>query len=238
MFFADIHSHILSSVDDGAKTVEEMYSMVDAAYEQGTRFICATPHFYPEFFGDNGEKAESAFLQLENYCNSQYSDLRVCLGNEIFYHKGILMWLKEGLCRSLGNTNYVLLEFDNDSSEQVFMDAAKCLLNFGYVPIFAHAERYRKLGFSRLAELRRMGVLVQVNCDSLFGGFFEKARSRLLISKGLVDFLSSDSHDLQYRTPNMKKAYDFLDIKYGKEMADDLCYNNAMELFEPFGGKI
>jgi protein-tyrosine phosphatase len=59
--FSDIHMHLLFGTDDGAKTVEDMYEMVDASYACGTRFICATPHFYPGYFGDNRETSKTAF---------------------------------------------------------------------------------------------------------------------------------------------------------------------------------
>ena len=55
MYFSDIHTHVLHATDDGAKKREDMYEMIDAAYKSGTRLICATPHFAPDFFGDNRE---------------------------------------------------------------------------------------------------------------------------------------------------------------------------------------
>ena len=37
--FVDTHCHILSGVDDGAQTVEEMQQMLRMAYEDGFRYI-------------------------------------------------------------------------------------------------------------------------------------------------------------------------------------------------------
>ena len=45
--FVDTHCHILSGVDDGAQTVEEMQQMLRMAYEDGIRYIIATPHHHP-----------------------------------------------------------------------------------------------------------------------------------------------------------------------------------------------
>ena len=55
--FFDLHSHMLCGVDDGAKTVEEMFSMLEMAYEDGIRAICLTPHYSPYLFGDTFEKS-------------------------------------------------------------------------------------------------------------------------------------------------------------------------------------
>jgi hypothetical protein len=40
----DLHSHILSGLDDGARTIEESIQMCRASYRDGIRTIVATPH--------------------------------------------------------------------------------------------------------------------------------------------------------------------------------------------------
>ena len=41
----DIHSHIISGIDDGAKNTEMTIKMLEMAEESGTTDIVATPHF-------------------------------------------------------------------------------------------------------------------------------------------------------------------------------------------------
>ena len=67
MKFADIHNHTLAAVDDGAKSEQMMYRMLDAAYADGTRILCLTPHFHPGFFGDNRNASEDSFQKLQSY---------------------------------------------------------------------------------------------------------------------------------------------------------------------------
>ena len=38
----DMHSHILPGIDDGAKNVKESLKMLDMAYKEGIRYVCAT----------------------------------------------------------------------------------------------------------------------------------------------------------------------------------------------------
>lgn len=43
----DTHSHILPEVDDGAQNIEETRRMLQIAYDEGIRYIIATPHHHP-----------------------------------------------------------------------------------------------------------------------------------------------------------------------------------------------
>lgn len=230
--FSDIHTHLLFGTDDGAKTVEDMYAMVDAAYACGTRFICATPHFYPGYFGNNREFSKRAYENLVEYCNKKYPDLELMLGNELYYKHDSIAWLKEGVCCTLGNTRYVLVEFLEQDTENFIAEAVSRLLNAGYIPIIAHAERYKCLSLGRLLALRESGILVQVNAQSFFLrlAFGIKCRLKKLLDSNAVDFVSSDAHDLGSRSPDLKKSYKFLIRKYGEERANALCCENARKL--------
>src|SRR5262245_12903926 len=42
--FADLHSHVLYDLDDGARTIEDSLAMLDLAWKSGTTDIVATPH--------------------------------------------------------------------------------------------------------------------------------------------------------------------------------------------------
>ena len=233
MSFSDIHMHILYGTDDGPKTREAMFEMVDTAYKNGIRLICATPHFHPVIFGDNRESAVHAFEVLTQYCKEQYTDLSLFLGNELFYVNEAVSWLKNGICRPAGNTRHVLVEFSVTASEDTIAENVDRLLNMGYVPIIAHAERYRKLSAGRLWVIRQNGALVQMNASSLCFKptmFCQNNRVKNMLNKGLVDFISTDAHGVTRRPPEMKEAYDYLLKKYGKEYADNLCRDNAIKL--------
>mgnify|MGYP002773483212 CR=1 FL=1 len=67
MRFADIHIHALAGVDDGAATEADMRGMIDAAYADGTRVICFTPHWYPAAFSDNRRASEAAYARCEEH---------------------------------------------------------------------------------------------------------------------------------------------------------------------------
>lgn len=233
MTFSDIHAHILHATDDGPKTREDMFKMLDAAYADGTRLLFATPHFHPGFFDDNREQIRYSFAVLKEYCESKYKDMRLFLGNELFYTHDSVSWMKNKLCLPMGDTRYVLVEFDVTATEDNIAEAMDRLLNIGYVPILAHVERYGKLGFGRITALRENGVLLQMNAEALkphLFGFKLAKRVKALLSDGMVDFISTDMHDMVKRPPIMSNAYNYLSEKYGHTLAEQLCRTNAERL--------
>lgn len=232
MFFSDIHTHLLYGADDGARTYDDMVKMADMAYSEGIRLICATPHCCPDDFGDNRLSSEKAFSELQNYCAEKYPDMRLFLGNELFCDLDGIQWLKKGFCRTMGDTRYVLCEFPVAETENNISKALLVLLGSGYVPIIAHAERYHKLGIKRIADLKNNGIMVQVNTRSSFKGadFCEKRRLKALLSEKIADFVSTDAHDLNERSPEIKNFYEIVSRKYGENYAVSIFCSNALRI--------
>lgn len=232
MHFADIHSHLLHGVDDGAASEAMSRRMLDAAYAAGTRLLCLTPHCHPGYFGDNSEKAALAFSRLQAYAAEKYPDLQLLPGNELRFSTGCLSWLENGTCRTLGSTDYVLVDFREMEKAETILGGLNRLLNAGYIPILAHAERYRNLPGEQIPRLRDKGVLIQVDAQALLMGFGlgQWQRSMRLLSKGMADFVSSDAHDLKSRPPQLERAWEYVKRKFGQTYARELFWNNAVRL--------
>ena len=145
MQFSDIHIHALYGCDDGAQMLEHMHQMVDFAYADGTRYMCLTPHYNPGYFGENFDKTNEAFQTLAQYTEEKYPDLHIALGNELRYNPGCVKWLTEGKCRSMNNSKYVLVDFFELEAKKNISDGLEKILNVGYIPVLAHAERYRDI---------------------------------------------------------------------------------------------
>ena len=45
--YIDMHCHILPEVDDGSQSMEETQQMLMTAYQEGIRYVIATPHHHP-----------------------------------------------------------------------------------------------------------------------------------------------------------------------------------------------
>ena len=85
-----------------------MHAILDAAYQTGTRVLCCTPHFHPGYFGDNYGKVNAAFERLSSYVQKTYPDMALYLGNELRYEPECVNWLRQGVCRTVNGTRYVL----------------------------------------------------------------------------------------------------------------------------------
>ena len=237
MTYTDIHIHALFGVDDGPKTEEAMHEIIDASYEDGVRYLCLTPHFHPGYYGNNGDKAKVSFEKLCAYCKDKYPDLVLMLGNELHYERGCINWVANGSCRVLGDTHYVLVDFSDGEKKDVISQMLNRLLNAGYTPILAHAERYLSLSLALIDEFRLNGVLVQMDAQSVFGavGFRVKRFAHKLLAARLVDIVSSDAHDTDKRPPQMSKCYEYIKKKFSERYADSLCRDRARE--QLFAGK-
>jgi len=231
MVFSDIHSHILYQTDDGPKTKEEMFALVDKAYEEDIRYLCLTSHFHPGFYGNNAASKASAFDTLLAYTAKKYPDLKLYQGNELYYSPDCVSRLHEGLCHTLNNSRYVLLDFSHHASDREISNGLKKLLSAGYIPILAHAERYR-LKIKQIASLKQLGVLIQLNAQAVLGetGLLQRIKTKKILSEQLCDFIATDTHDLTYRPPKMKKCYQRIKKHYGTSYADYICQEHALEL--------
>ncbi|MDY4898176.1 MAG: CpsB/CapC family capsule biosynthesis tyrosine phosphatase [Eubacteriales bacterium] len=234
LHYTDIHCHMLSGTDDGARTDEEMFAMLDAAYASGTRSICLTPHFNPMRFGDNRERGERAYEKLCAYAHEKYPDMYLSLGNELFYHFGCTDRLNEKSCRTLGGSRYVLVEFDFGTSMYEMERALKDLLSSGYIPVFAHVERYGavKPPFRELERLKDMGVLIQINSTSLCGGWGRGIQRKTvkLLRRFLPDILAGDAHDTVFRHPRLDECEQILTGMFGTEYTRALMCDNPAKI--------
>lgn len=236
MSYADIHIHALFGVDDGARTEADMFRIVDAAYMDGARMLCLTPHFHPGYFGDNRKKTAEAFKILRQYAGENHSDLELYLGNELRYSKGCLSWLDDGACRTLGESNHVLVDFSQGEGMKTIIGGLERLLNGGYVPILAHVERYTALRGKKqiLRELHGNGVLLQVDSQSVFGGFgLGTCRwARGILNEKMADIVASDAHDLRSRPPGLDRSFRYIEKKCGAEYAAAVCRGTPRRLLE------
>ena len=232
MAFADVHIHALYGTDDGARDEAHMLSMIRASYDDGVRLLCLTPHFHPGYYGNNAERSLIAFRTLRAHCREAFPDLHLLLANELFYSKDCVSWLKNGACRTIGQTKYVLVDFSDSTPANDITDGLFNLLRGGYLPILAHAERYRMLRMRHVYKMLDGGVLLQMDAQSLFGqfGFAARSRARKLLARRLVCFMGSDAHGMKSRPPGIGAAYRWIVEKCGAEYADEVCYNNAAEL--------
>lgn len=236
MEFTDIHSHILPGLDDGAKSLDETRGMLQIAYQEGVRRIIATPHFFSREKSASLEKIVETVVYIRGKLKEWELPIELYPGNEIYYQSETMDLLEEGRVCSMAGGRYVLVEFHPSEDFSYIRDGLWKLLSRGYYPILAHAERYECLFAQkdRLEELKKQGIYIQVNASSFQRGMFSERtkRSGYLLKRGLVDFVSTDAHGVEHRSPRIKECYHFICKKAGEETAEKLFVQNPMAVLQ------
>ena len=232
--FFDMHSHMLCGVDDGAKTPDEMFAMLETAYEDGTRALCLTPHYSPYLFGDTYEKSERSYAMLCDYVSKKHPDMHLFLGHELGYHQSCMPALESGRCRTVAGSRYVLVDFPESVDLFEIRAAMDQLQGSGYFPVLAHTERYRCLfkHVDWIEEFYDRGGVIQLNASSVLGswGGHCKKQWKKLIKLGLAHVISTDAHNLTSRPPQMSVCMDYLKKHVSEGGIRALTWDNACRI--------
>lgn len=226
----DTHCHILPEVDDGPRNMEETRQMLQEAYEDGIRYIIATPHHHPRR-GRKSPKQLRRQLKLVREEAAQISgELRIYLGTEIYFGQDIPERLREEQILTMNRTRYVLVEFSPGDPLDYICQGIQQIQMKGYEVILAHIERYQCMykNIENAEHLNHMGVRIQVNADSITGesGWKAKRFVRRLIDERLVFCVGTDAHDPRRRPPRMKKAAEYVEKKCGEDYARRIFFSN------------
>lgn len=230
----DIHTHIIHCVDDGSKSLEDSIQIIVNEIEQGVTDIICTPHYRLGMFETSGDQCKENFEILKSEVIKRKLPVNLYFGREVYYHQNALNTvLSSPVNYCINNTNIVLLEFSytrNPDIEEIIYQFKRR----GFQVIIAHIERYQYLNdIDDIRELKKMGALIQINASTIAGKHTLKEKHKVLkyIKEGLVDFVASDIHAT--RTNYMKKAYDIVAKKYGKDCALKLFGENAQMIILP-----
>lgn len=234
MEIVDIHSHILPGVDDGSKNMDMTRCMIEKACRQGITVMFATPHFSIDSRGDKTKRIVDAFEKTQAVVKTEFPQLKLVLGSEIYMEPGMIDVIKREPTLTLNNTRYVLCEFSFGSRYEDMYNLLQQLVRARYKPVLAHVERFFCLrgNMDKMEELRKLGVCMQINAESLQGSVFDKNTryGKSLIKNEMIDFIGTDAHDMERRSPELKKAADTLVKLLGENRAQNVLSSNAKKL--------
>lgn len=227
----DIHSHILFSMDDGSKDLEESLEILKKAEKEGITDIMLTPHYIrsSNFSANNYDKVTRTNMLIQEV-QKEGLKINLYLGNEVYIDDDILSLIKTGEIATLNGSRYILIELPFMNQVQNLKEIIFEIVRHGYIPIIAHPERYHFVQKNPdiLEEYLEMGALFQGNYQSLWKRYGKKARKtlKILLKKDRIQFLASDIHK-QTEKYNSKKLYrKVLKLTKNKKKVEDLLEKN------------
>lgn len=235
---------MLYGIDDGARDLDESLKLMGMDYEQGVRGIFCTNHSDCMSYGDNYKVYHERFERLRKLAAERYPELRLHKGCEVLCCQDdmpdTIERIRNGMYPTMNGTKYVLAEFDPGWTEGMseMRHCLKHLLNQGFVPIIAHAERYHSIYDTPLEDvigLKDLGCLVQINLYSVEQdkGTVDSQRknlANLFLKHHLVDFVGTDTHNLDYKSPEALIGAKAVAEKYGGEYAQAVLWKNVEKL--------
>lgn len=229
--YFDMHTHILPGIDDGSKSEEESMKMIELAYQEGIRYICATPHYNVKNAAARTRCAE-VYNHLRHQVKQRYPEMELYLGNEILYSYDVIEHLKKGLVSTYNGSRYVLIEFYPSEKYKYVYEAVQAVQRSGYVPVLAHIERVKCLwkDWQKLDELKNCAAVFQMNTASLIGSSLDGhvRYCRKLIQENYIDILGSDMHGSIRRPPVYAQAAVWIRQQCGEDMLRRLAFENPI----------
>lgn len=227
----DLHMHVVPTVDDGSRSLDESLEMLKLSAEQGVTDVFCTSH--NGYSLEDGETYAEAFEQLKT--SASEINIRLHKGCEVLcageYIDDIVYGLDIGAFSTLGDSKYVLTELYSDTRPSEALLIISTLKKNGYNPIIAHMERNYNITGIMVNTLIQSGAMIQINVHSLIdddNGI--RARARELLDRRYVHFIGSDAHRIDHRPPYISEGVKYITENTDSEYASRILSGNAREL--------
>ena len=194
---ADIHSHLIPGIDDGAATLEDSLEMIRGLAGLGFKKIITTPHIMSDYFRNNPEIIREGLEKLRQAVAEEAIPLSLEAAAEYMFDDGFERIFRQGELLTFGK-KCILVELSTYTPPPNLRALLFELEVAGYTTVLAHVERY---GYwfddvSHIEELKHHKLLVQVNTISFTGNYSPRLKRNAikLAEAGLIDLLGSDLH--------------------------------------------
>lgn len=196
-----MHSHLIPGIDDGARTMEDSLNLVKEMHRLGFSKLITTPHIQSEFYKNTPEIILSGLEKLRGAIAAENIPVQVEAAAEYLLDDGFEEKMKIGSLLSFSD-KYILVEISYYSPPPNLKSLIFNLQCDGYKVILAHPERYSYWfnDFGKYEDLKERGVFFQLNTVSLAGYYPSPVKkfAEKLIDKGMIDFIGSDMHNMNY----------------------------------------
>lgn len=226
----DFHSHILPSVDDGSRNMEETLNLIQEAKEVGFTKIISTSHYMQNYYEYNEYERKKILDSIKE----QVNDIELFLGSETYISNEMVSLLKNKEVSTINNSKYVLFELPMNMKPFNVKEVIYRLIENEYIPIIAHPERYSYIqkDIEYVRELSEMGALFQANYGSVVGWYGKDAEKSVkkLLKENLIHFFGSDVHRTNHTYTIIPKALKKIRKITNEEKLEELTTLNAQKV--------
>ena len=222
---ADLHSHLVPGVDDGARSLEEALEAVERMVAAGIGRIVTTPHVNASLTYDSSvlgpwlETVDESWQELSEHVRQRFSNVELLRGHEVMLDVPDPNFSDPRL--RMAGTSFVLVEWPRLQIPPRTEPVIERITEAGYHPILAHPERYSGIrqDLDHAGAWRSAGASLQVNHGSFVGRYGSEAHDVAceLLARGWVDYLSSDFHGRAHLEIHLKDAERFFAANDGLE---------------------
>lgn len=201
-FTTDIHSHILSGIDDGAQTIEDSLQLIKGLMQLGVKRSVATPHIIGDLYPNTPATITAALEKLRAALKEEGIDFEVSAAAEYMLDGYFFELLSKKEKLLTLKDNIILTEFPFTTLPNYMEKVAFDILTEGYQPILAHPERYMYAhGNTKMYHRwKDLGFKLQVNLLSLTGGYGKDVAraAKYILKHELSSYVATDLHHMRH----------------------------------------
>jgi protein-tyrosine phosphatase len=199
---ADMHSHFIPGIDDGARDMDGSLQMIRGLADLGYKKIITTPHILWDLYPNTPEIIRSRLEEVREAVKVAGVNITLEAAAEYFIddHFSRELHAKAPLLPISGNM--VLVEFSMITASLEVQDVIFEMQMQNYQPVLAHPERYAYLNRKRdyFDDLKNSGCYFQLNLLSLAGhyGTAVQELAEYLMKKNYYDLAGTDMHNVKH----------------------------------------
>lgn len=224
----DIHSHLLPTLDDGVKSLEEAEKIILHFLKLGYVKLVTTPHIMSDVYRNTPAIINEKLSVLKDHLLLNKIHIDIVAAAEYYLDDSLVKMIEANDPLMTIGKNYLLFETNFISEPLLLKDFIFLASTKGYRLVLAHPERYLYLhhNMAKVEDLLDRGVLFQLNISSITGYYSRQVQQMAfkLIDKGWVHWLGSDCHQFQH----IKLVEDAQSTRYFRKALNLPLLNNSI----------
>ncbi len=196
---ADMHSHLLPGIDDGAPDIETSVQLLQGLKALGYKKVITTPHVLWDVYPNTTQQIQQSLAEVRQAAKEAAIDIELHAAAEYFIDEHFEEELKNKVPLLPISGNLVLVEFSMVTAPMDLQQVLFEMVMQNYQPVIAHPERYIYLTHRKqfFDELKEAGHYFQLNLLSLTG-YYGRAVQELaeyLLKMDYYNLAGTDLHN-------------------------------------------